>query len=164
MIIEFGLAVDWVESLKDYPEKDFFEPTVKGKWSVSEIIAHLAYWDSYVLEEILPRIKQDADIKSIEFQKLNDQASEYALSGVSEVSLIDEFINGRKELVAKLNNKSDAEFFVQFKINGEEIDPYAGSPFSIYSYISSFIWHDHHHKNQIVEFFNSKYAQDYQVK
>lgn len=164
LIMEFELARDWVNSLKDYPEKDFFNPIEKDKWSVAEIITHLAYWDKYVLEEILPNMKQNADIKSIDFQELNDQASSYALSGITFMSLIDQFVNGRKDLVTKLREKSDAEFLVHFKINGEEIDEYSGAPFSMYSYISSFVWHDHHHKKQIVEFFNNKYKQNYQVK
>lgn len=164
VITEFEQAQDWVNSLKKHPEKDFFEPIENGKWSVAEIIAHLAFWDKYVLEAILPNMKQNTDIKSIDFQELNDQASNYALSGISGKSLINQFVEGRKSLVTELRNKTDSEFYVQFKINGDEVDPYSGAPFSMYSYISSFIWHDNHHKKQIIEFFNSKYAEDFQVK
>ncbi|MFF3099720.1 DinB family protein [Viridibacillus arvi] len=164
MITKFEQAQNWVYSLKEYTEKDFFKPIENGKWSVAEIIAHLSFWDKYVLEAILPNMKQNTDIKSIDFQELNDQASNYALSGISVKSLIDQFVESRKRLVAELRTKSDAEFYVQFKINGDKIDPDSGAPFSMYSYISSFIWHDNHHKKQIIEFFNSKYTEDFQVK
>jgi|GEM_PF-478177 len=164
LITEFEQAQDWVISLKKHSENDFFKPIAKDKWSVAEIIGHLAYWDKYVLEEILPNMKQNADINSIDFQELNNQASNYALSGIFGMSLIDQFVEGRERLVAELKGKSDAEFYVQFKINGDEVDPDSGAPFSMYSYISSFIWHDNHHKKQIIAFFNSKYSEDFQVK
>ncbi|MGG0657371.1 DinB family protein [Rummeliibacillus pycnus] len=164
LLKEFEQLVVWVETLKKYSEKNFNLPISKGKWSVAEIISHLMFWDRYILEETLPYMKQNADIKSIEFQELNDKASEYSLSGVTVKTLIDQFIEGRNVLVSKLREKSEEEFSVHFKINGEEVDPYSGYPHTIFNYISSFLWHDNHHKNQVVEFFNNEYSHEHQVK
>ncbi|MFP3490013.1 DinB family protein, partial [Staphylococcus sp. SIMBA_130] len=75
-----------------YDSDVLFHPTTEGKWSVAEIIAHLAFWDKYIAEETIPKMKPNARIESVEFQVLNDQASEYALSGVSFNTLIEELI------------------------------------------------------------------------
>ncbi|MDQ0217143.1 hypothetical protein ELQ35_08575 [Peribacillus cavernae] len=96
----------WVESLQTYENEDFFQPISVGKWSISEIISHITFWDKYILQETIPKMKTNAEINSIKFQELNDKASEYALSGSSFKILIEELIKSRRLLPDRLVNDS----------------------------------------------------------
>ncbi|MCH1626860.1 DinB family protein [Fredinandcohnia quinoae] len=142
----------WVEGLKAHNHQLMFKPIAEGKWSIAEILSHIMFWDRYILKEMIPNMKQDADLSTIEFQELNDKAAEYALSGVSFEFLLEELIESRKKLVSYLRGKTDEEFTVSFKINGDAVDNYTGYPFTLYNYICDFIWHDNHHKKQMEEF------------
>ena len=148
--------IPWVKTLLAYDSDVLFHPTTEGKWSVAEIIAHLAFWDKYIAEETIPKMKPNARIESVEFQVLNDQASEYALSGVSFNTLIEELIENRIALVSSLKEKTDEVFFAKFVLNREEIDPYSGYPHTLYNYVCGFIWHDQHHKRQIESFLRKR--------
>lgn len=151
LIAKLDAFNNWVLKLEKIDEDLFFKPYKEGKWSPAEIISHITYWDKYILEELLPTIRQGAEITSIEFELVNQPAAEYALSGVTMKHLLDCQIKARKELVKALEEKEVEAFFVNFTIDGEEIDSYSGYPNNLYNYMSSFIWHDNHHKDQIEE-------------
>ncbi|MDY0405013.1 hypothetical protein P5G51_006010 [Virgibacillus sp. 179-BFC.A HS] len=48
----------------------FFMPVATGKWSIAEIIS-ITFWDRYILEEILLKMKADTKIESIDIETLN---------------------------------------------------------------------------------------------
>ncbi|MBW8348010.1 DinB family protein [Bacillus sp. IITD106] len=146
----------WVKSLEKVEDPFFFEPISEGKWSIAEIISHITFWDEYILEEMLPFMKQDADIHSIEFEPLNQKAAAYALSGVSSHDLINRQLEMRTKVVSALKEKTEEEFLASFTLNGEKIDEYSGYPHSMFNYFASFVWHDNHHKKQIEEFLKRK--------
>jgi len=139
----------YVNTLKTMEEALFFEPIAEGKWSTAEIISHISYWNEYIREEMLPQMKLNALIESVDIETLNKQAAEYALSGVSQQYLLEKQLEERTLLVSDLKKKREEEFFVPFSLNGEEVDPYSGYPHSIFNYIAAFVWHDNHHKQQI---------------
>ena len=146
----------YVTSLKTMEETVFFEPIAEGKWSTAEIISHISFWDKYIREETLPQMKINAVIESIDFDILNNQAANYALSGVSKLHLLHKQLEERTLLVSELRKKNEEEFFATFSLNGEEVDQYSGYPHSIFNYIATFIWHDNHHKQQIDGFLKGK--------
>jgi len=158
LINELGNYHTWIQSLKSINEKLFFTPIKMGKWSPAEIISHITFWDKYILEEILPKMKQGANIVTVEFVVINQPAAKYALSGVSRESLIKEQVESRKNILSALKAKAEEEFFVAFKLNGEEIDEYSGYPHTMFNYFASFVWHDNHHKQQIMEFLSSQHV------
>ncbi|UJL46111.1 DinB family protein [Virgibacillus sp. NKC19-16] len=146
----------YVNSLKTMEEPLFFEPIAEGKWSTVEIISHISFWDTYIRVETLPQMKSNAAIQSIDFDTLNNQAANYALSGVSQQHLLEKQLKARKQLVSALRKKKEEEFFATFSLNGAEVDQYSGYPHSIFNYIAGFIWHDNHHKQQIDGFLEGK--------
>ncbi|WP_164669675.1 DinB family protein [Virgibacillus doumboii] len=146
----------YVESLKLMEETLFFEPIAEGKWSTAEIISHISFWDKYIREETLPLMKLNAVIESIDFDTLNKQAANHALSGVSQQHLLGKQLEERTQLVFDLRKKNEEDFFATFSLNGEEVDQYSGYPHSIFNYIAGFIWHDSHHKQQIDGFLKEK--------
>ncbi|MBY7142450.1 DinB family protein [Virgibacillus sp. NKC19-3] len=146
----------YVSSLKTIEENLFFEPIAEGKWSTAETISHISFWDRYIREETLPRMKLNAVIESIDFETLNKQAAKYALSGVSQQHLLQKKLEERTRLVSELKKRSEKEFFAKFILNGEEIDKYSGYPHTIFNYIAGFQWHDNHHKQQIDGFLKKR--------
>ncbi|WP_100010240.1 DinB family protein [Lentibacillus sediminis] len=156
LINDFEAFNGYVNSLKTMEETHFFEPIAEGKWSVAEIISHISFWDKYIREEMLPQMKRDAVIESIDIEELNKLAASYALSGVSQQHLLDKQLEERTQLVSDLRRKSEEEFFATYTLNGEEVDEYSGYPHSIFNYIAAFIWHDNHHSKQIDGFLEEK--------
>ncbi|MFA1820221.1 hypothetical protein ACDX78_08550 [Virgibacillus oceani] len=88
LINDFEKFNHFVSSLKTMEEPLFFQPIAKGKWATAEIISHMSCWDKYIREEMLPQMKLDAVIESIDIETLNKQAADYALSGVSHQELL----------------------------------------------------------------------------
>ncbi|WP_284139321.1 MULTISPECIES: DinB family protein [unclassified Virgibacillus] len=146
----------WVKSLEHMSDTHFFTPIKKDKWSTAEIICHITFWDIYIIEEILPFMKNDASIQSISFDILNKKAAEYANSGVTKSELIDHQLCARTQLVSVLKRKNEEDFHASFTINGDTIDPFSGLPHTMFNYFWSFVWHDNHHKKQIELFIEEK--------
>ncbi|WP_019376680.1 DinB family protein [Virgibacillus halodenitrificans] len=156
LINDFEGFNSYVSSLKKIDETLFFEPIADGKWSIAEIISHISFWDRYIHEETLPQMKSNAVIESIDFEPLNGQAEKYALSGVSQLHLLQQKLEERSLLATDLRKKDENEFFEKFILNGEEIDKYSGYPHTIFNYIAGFQWHDNHHRQQIDVFLKDK--------
>ncbi|WP_121640189.1 DinB family protein [Virgibacillus sp. Bac330] len=152
LVHAFAACNNWVSERTKGPEKDMFQAIAKGKWSTAEIISHMTFWDRYILEEMLPKMKQDATIQSVDFEIINTPASAYARSGVSAKHLIEQKMITREKLVFAVKQKTEAEFFANFTLNGEKMDQYSGYPHTLFNYIAVFIWHDNHHKQQIHSF------------
>ncbi|MFS0780140.1 DinB family protein [Bacillus sp. 1P06AnD] len=155
IVDEFARSILWIEGLKTLDDAHFHQPITDGKWSCAQIVAHMMLWDEYVANEILPQMKQDADVRSKPIQEVNDLATDYAISGITRNDLIEEILQSRKKLIAALREKTDNAFFEAFSLDGEKIDEYTGHPHTLYSYICSFIWHDNHHKKQVTSFLSA---------
>ena len=159
LIAELEKFNGWVLSIQNMDENLFFEPIKEGKWSPAEIITHITFWDRYILEEILPAMKQDAEIVSAEFETINLKASQYALSGIPLQQIIQNQIMSRNNIVTALKGKTEEDFFARFTLNGEEIDSYSGYPHTMFNYFASFVWHDNHHKKQVENFLSERHVE-----
>jgi hypothetical protein len=115
----------------------------QGKWSVSEVIAHLMNWDRYLISSVVPAAKSGDSLTFPEFGGYNKLASEYARSGITQAALIEEAVRTREELSAQLLELPEELFHK----GGEE---------SLASVIRDFVWHDNEHKGKILEFFHKE--------
>lgn len=43
---------DWLEILEEIEDEKWITPIAEGKWSVSEIVSHIMFWDQHILSEI----------------------------------------------------------------------------------------------------------------
>ncbi|WP_416150263.1 DinB family protein [Salipaludibacillus sp. HK11] len=114
LINDFDNFKLYVNSLRTMEENLFSEPIAEGKWSTAEIISHISFWDKYIREETLPKMKMNAVIESIDFDTLNKQAEKYALSGVSQQHLLEEQLEERTQLVSELRKKIRKIFWLHF--------------------------------------------------
>lgn len=147
---------EWAETLYKVEENLFFTPIAEGKWAMAETMTHIAYWDTYILTAMLPKMEQDADIQSIDIEKLNKEAATHAKSGISQKQILLEQQQARNALLTALKAKDESFFTTTFKLNGETLDEHSGYPHNAFNYFSGFVWHDNHHRKQIENFLDEQ--------
>lgn len=76
--------IEWTEKLRDLDEKIWLTPISEGKATVSEIVSHLLNWDNYLINTIIPAIKNGKGMVFPDFNSFNQKAYEYAYSGISK--------------------------------------------------------------------------------
>lgn len=139
---EFEKVVDDVVDLKGISEEKLSEPIKEGKWSIIQIVGHLYYWDKYNLEKMVPYMAEGVDLPAFpDHDQHNEEAMSF-IEGLSVKSLIDRFVQTRKELVEKVSRVGQED---RFTIGGGK------RKFSGESFIKIFIKHDAHHLKQINE-------------
>ncbi|MFD2629253.1 DinB family protein [Oceanobacillus kapialis] len=147
---------EWITTLHNIQEELFFEPIAEEKWTIAEIITHIAYWDHYILHDMMPQMAQDADIHSIDIETLNKKAEAHARSGIGQQQILEEQLQARDAMLTALKEKDEAFFATTFELNGESVDEHSGYPHSVFNYFSGFVWHDNHHRRQIESFLERK--------
>ncbi|MDN4608784.1 DinB family protein [Sporosarcina highlanderae] len=137
---EFEETIDAIKKLKDVHESKLNDPISKGKWSIREIVGHLYYWDKYNLEKMVPIMANGVNLPQF---PNHDQHNQEALSYLRDrtvESIVDAFIETRKELIDSI---SKIEEDVRFTI-GKGKRQFSGK-----SFIKIFLDHDKHHLQQI---------------
>lgn len=137
---EFEETLDTVMKLKEVNEDTLIEPISEGKWSIRDIVGHLFYWDKYNLEKMVPLMVSGANLPHFPDHDQYNKESILSLKDSSVESIIDAFIETRKELIG---NISKVEEDVRFTIGKGK------RQFSSESFIKMFLEHDIHHLQQI---------------
>ncbi|OXS59876.1 hypothetical protein B1A99_10080 [Cohnella sp. CIP 111063] len=148
-IHRYNEFIEWTDTLRDLDDNIWLTPIAEGKATVAEIISHLQNWDHYLTNTIIPAIKNGEGMVFPDFDSFNQKAYEYARSGVSKESMLDEFKQTRLQLIEILLTEPDVTA-KHVTANGVENCPHTGTPYSLLYIIHEFIEHDIHHKNQIL--------------
>ncbi|MCM3612660.1 DinB family protein [Planococcus sp. MERTA32b] len=129
-------------------DEEAHAPTAEGKWSVSEIIAHLGEWDRFMREERLPFMKEGAAIESLpDVDAFNRRAVENVKT--HEFPYILANAQKQRALLAKAIEEMDpAVFKAPFTIGSHETNAA--------DYFEGLLSHDAHHRRQIDAFLESK--------
>jgi uncharacterized damage-inducible protein DinB len=152
IIKAFSNYSSWLHSLENLDENLWSNPITEGKWSVSEIIAHITNWDNHLLSEIIPSVRKGEGMEFPDFDSYNKKASDYAKSGISPSKLLEEAKNTRNLLVKELYEVPTEVLNRPLPSNGVTHCPHTGTPYSLQYIITEFIDHDIHHQRQIIEF------------
>lgn len=152
----FQSFVQWIDSLKGLDDDLWTEPIAEGKWSIGEIVSHIKGWDDYLLNVTLPIVIKGEEITFPAFDPFNEKASKYAKSGITKNELINVVIQTRERLVQQLVEFPEEKLYSPIKVDGMSHCPHSGEPYSLGYIISDFVYHDHHHKQQITDFLVSK--------
>ncbi|MEH6942585.1 DinB family protein [Bacillus sp. JJ722] len=150
IISTFKQYSSWLSTLKDMDGTLWSKPIAEGKWSVSEIIAHIINWDQHLLSEVIPSVRNEKGMNFPDFDTYNKKASEYAKSGISQVKLLEEANATRELLVKELNELPKEKLHKQLTANGVTYCPHTGTPYSLIYIVKEFIEHDNYHKRQII--------------
>lgn len=145
IISNFSHYSSWLSTLEEIDETLWFKPIAEGKWSVSEIIAHIMNWDNHLLTEVLPSVQNEKGMDFPDFDTYNKKASNYAKSGISQFELLKEAKDTRELLVKELNEFTTEELNKSLTTNN-------GTPYSLIYIVKEFTDHDSHHKEQIIQF------------
>ena len=123
-------------------------PIAEGKWSVSEIVAHLGEWDRFMREERLLLMKEGAAIEPLsDVDAFNRNAVENAQ--ITDLPSILANAQKQRALLLKAIEEMEPEVFK--------------APFSVGShqtnaadYFEGLLSHDAHHRRQIDTFLESR--------
>ncbi|MUG43736.1 DinB family protein [Paenibacillus woosongensis] len=141
--------IEWTDTLHELDDNIWLAPIAEGKATVAEIVSHLMNWDNYLINTIIPAIKNGEGMIFPNFDSFNQQAYEYARSGIPKNRLLGEFKQTRLQLIEIMLTEPDVAS-KNVTANGVENCPHTGTPYSLLYIIHEFIEHDIHHKNQIL--------------
>ncbi|MFC4620003.1 DinB family protein [Camelliibacillus cellulosilyticus] len=145
LLKDFIDLVPFLESLRGLDEEKWTAAIQEGKCTIRDIIAHMAEWDRYFLEGAVQKILSNAPltIEELDFDTFNQKAAEYGKTKTKD-ALLDQSIFYRRELVRGLRQIPEDRFDHTF--------PTPAEAFVVSQYIKDFVWHDHHHQQQILTF------------
>lgn len=148
VIQQFGELTHWFQSLLVMNDEKWRMPIKEGKWSPSEVIAHLQGWDQYMKDYVIPAALK-GEVVFPEHNEFNAKSSKHAFSGISK---IEEIIQTRVTLVKELLCLSEQDLQKNITVNGYTNCPNTNKPFTLLHLVTEFIEHDQHHKRQIDQY------------
>lgn len=137
---EFEETIDAIRDLKEVQESKLTEPISKEKWSIREIVGHLYYWDKYNLEKMVPIMVNGVNLPQFPNHDQHNKDAILYLRDNTVESIINAFIETRKELIDSISKLGED---VRFTIGKGK------RQFSVESFIKIFLKHDIHHLQQI---------------
>lgn len=97
--------MEFFRSFRSKDEDELISPICKGKWSVKEIIGHIYYWDLFLLEKMVPEMKEGGVLPDFpDHDEYNEKAIQAIMIFNDTEALIKEFVLTRKELIRNLEN------------------------------------------------------------
>ena len=129
-------------------DADAHHPITDGKWSVSEIIAHLGEWDRFMREERVPFMKEGAVIEP--FPDV-DVFNRKAVENVKMTPFPSILANAQKQraLLAKaIKGLDPAVYGASFSVGSDHI--------TTAEYFEGLLSHDAHHRGQIDVFLETR--------
>lgn len=141
-MIEKKRIVDWANSLKNISDDLWFKPFHEGAWGIADVISHFISWDKFVIENRISYLVRKECIPQItvDVEMMNNDASNYARSGIIKEDLISELISVREELINLIGGIQSDQFH----------QPLPGREnITLSEYFNGLIDHENHHKEQI---------------
>jgi GNAT superfamily N-acetyltransferase len=144
LVHTFEQWIGFVQQLGEKGEQAWRQSLAPGKWSVHEVVAHIALWDDYFFEHAIQQIAAEAALTlvHIDFDKFNAAAREWA-QAVTSVELAQHAIRSRERIIGAIRGLS-GELYDKLYQDAD------GQPFAVAQYLRDFIWHDEHHCQQIL--------------
>lgn len=137
----------FVRSLAGLDRDLWLAPLKPGKWSIAETIAHLLYWDRFILKERLPVMQAGAVLPQagIDLEAFNGEAARYAREEASQEEVIQTFCEIREMLLDEISKRSEKEISAILYTASQKQT-------SLYSYFQGMIEHDRHHLEPMKQF------------
>ncbi|MFC4713863.1 DinB family protein [Planococcus dechangensis] len=123
---------------------DAHKPIADGKWSIAQMVKHLAEWDRFIRSERLPHMNAGAHLDGLpDVDAFNRQAIDKA-NTLSFPDIISEAIEERRILGRELAAFSQEQWHAVFYVSQK--------PMTLGQYFAGIIQHDAHHFKQIDDF------------
>jgi len=148
VIKEFASYTEWLDSLEKLSESDWNEQINSEKWSIKQIVLHIAHWDNHLLNVIIPSVKNGEGMIFPDFDSFNARATKRAEKLTGD-AVLKESLSSRRTLVTMLESLREETLTFKTSANGVSHDPNQGVPYSLHVIIEEFIEHDRHHMKQV---------------
>ncbi|HEK9100505.1 DinB family protein [Bacillus pfraonensis] len=149
ILVQYASIDNILQSLLNLNDQIWFIPIQLDKWSTSEIVAHILFWDRFILERLLLLQSQKCLTKAnINVDAFNRKSANYAKSGVVKDELIQQFKEARFNLIHFLEAFSEEDFSKIYMIQDKNQ--------SLQDYMNAMVDHDNFHFNQITTFLIEK--------
>lgn len=119
-------------------------PIAAGKWSVAEIVMHLAEWDRFIREERLPSMKEGTAVGSLPEV---DEFNRVAVEPVKKMKFPEVLSHAQKQralLRKELEEMDEEDWSAAFTVGNHETNAA--------DYFKGLLSHDAHHRRQIDAF------------
>ncbi|WP_342527804.1 DinB family protein [Chryseomicrobium sp. FSL W7-1435] len=141
ILAHFRASMKWIEGMKEWEEANWRSPIAEGKWTVAEVIGHLAPWDKFFLNERLHPILAGGELQPYPgSDELNAQSATLAREQ-SRNDTVHEFLVTRNKLVEELSAVPEAKWQQPFTIGSNTTN--------LENYFTGLVEHDEHHFEQI---------------
>ncbi|MFX3633762.1 MAG: GNAT family N-acetyltransferase [Candidatus Pristimantibacillus sp.] len=149
LIVAFQEWIAFIRKLEHCNERIWNQVIAEGKWSVREIVAHIALWDQYFYEEGIEKLAsgQSLTVRHLDFDTFNANASIYGLN-TPIATLSSLAIYYRARIIGLIESLSDKQYETTYR----DADDH---PFLLPQYMIDFTEHDHHHMAQIASLLDS---------
>ncbi|MBT2583849.1 DinB family protein [Planococcus sp. ISL-109] len=123
---------------------DAHKPIADGKWSIAQMVMHLAEWDRFIRSERLPHMKAGAHLDALsDVDAFNRQAIDKANTlGFPEI--VGQAIQERRALKQQLSAVAPEQWSAVFYVGQKEM--------TMGQYFAGITQHDAHHFKQIDAF------------
>ncbi|MDN5710575.1 MAG: DinB family protein [Planococcus sp. (in: firmicutes)] len=123
---------------------DAHKPIADGKWSIAQMVMHLAEWDRFIRSERLPQMKQGGHLDPLpEADKFNRHAIDKANS-MEFPAIVTQAIEERSLLKKRLASATPGQWNAAFYVDDKEM--------TMGRYFGNLTKHDAHHFQQINTF------------
>ena len=148
VIQEFAAYTEWLKTLEKLSESDWNKQSDSEKWSIKQIVLHIAHWDNHLLNVIVPAVKTGEAMIFPEFDSFNARATQKAkrLSGENVFQLAK---TSRSLLIETLRSLRQETLTSHTMANGTTHSPHDGVPYTLAYIVTEFIEHDRHHQQQV---------------
>ncbi|MDF2668317.1 MAG: DinB family protein [Paenibacillus sp.] len=142
LLEQFQTWLDFVRSL-ELDEVKWNLSLGDGRWTVREVVSHIALWDQYFLVGAIEKIHDGVPltVKHLNYDEFNENAKSYGKQ-TSVADLSDLAFTCRQRLLDTIETFPEPVFYNEYA----DAD---GHPFTVVQYLKDFIWHDQHHLAQM---------------
>ena len=148
VIQHYSHSIERAEQWRLLSNKEWRTPIAEGKWTIAEVVGHFAPWDEFVRLKRIPYFLSRGPMpKSLDVEQTNRKSALISQSR-SQEDIIEGFINGRRKLIAALEQMEDEQWQRVFLFNQKEL--------TLSAYFQGLLEHDMHHFRQIDSIRNEK--------
>lgn len=123
---------------------DAHKPIADGKWSIAQMVMHLAEWDRFIRSERLPHMKEEAHLDPLpEVDEFNRHAIDKAET-MEFPAIVTQAIEERRLLKERLASATPSQWNAVFYVDDKEM--------TMGRYFGDLTKHDAHHFKQIDTF------------